>query len=310
MPITLAQASLYTTNMVKKGVLKEIIRESPVLQEMQWIDVVGNAYQYLRESTLASIQFYAPNEVWTESTGDVTQQTAVLRIMGGDADVDNFLTATRSNYSDLEAETIENKSKAAKHTFLDSFYYGDNATNPKQFDGLHKIITGITAQQIHEGVGATGSALNATNLDLAFKRVKDGKPGLIIMASEIHNRVQQYLRTKNNMFVTDRDKYGNWCTRWNGVRFEYDDFLTQTETISTDAYATKTGGATSSMWFLRFGMQDLLGLQNGGLTTKKIGQLESKDAVRWRIKWYVSQALMRTISICRLDGITDVAMAD
>jgi hypothetical protein len=308
--MTLAQAELHTVNMVKKGVLKEIIRESPVLQEMEWTDVVGNAYQYLRESTMASIQFYAPNEVWTESTGDVTQHTAVLRIMGGDADVDNFLKATRSNYNDLEAETVEDKAKAAKHTFLRNFYYGDNSANPKAFDGVHKLIDTITAQQVHEGSGTTGSALNSTNLDVAFKRVKDGKPGLIIMSSEIHNRVQQYLRSKNNMFTTDRDKYGNWCTRWNGVRFEYDDFLTQTETIATDKYATETGGATSSMFFLRFGQKDLLGLQNGGLTTRKIGQLESKDAVRWRIRWYVSQALMRTISICRIDGITDVAMAD
>jgi hypothetical protein len=310
MPPTLAEAEKYTTNMVKKGVLKEIIRESPVLQEMEWIDVVGNAYQYLRESTLPTIQFYAPNEVWTESTGDVTQHTAVLRIMGGDADVDNFLKATRSNYTDLEAETIESKAKAAKHTFLDAFYYGDNAANPKQFDGVHKIIASITAQQIHEGSGTTGSALNATNLDAAFHKIRDGKPRLMMMTREVHQRMAQYLRSKGNLFTTDRDKWGNWMTMWNGVRVEYDDFLTQTETITGDAYSAKTGGATSSIFLLRFGSKDLLGLQNGSLTTKKLGQLESKDAVRWRIRWYCAIALMRTISIARIDGITNVAMAD
>src|SRR4051812_26629792 len=108
--------------MVKRGVLREIVREAPVLQEMEWIDVIGNAYQYVRQSVLPTINFYNPNEVWSESTGDWTQHTAVLRIMGGDADVDNFLKSTRSNYTDIEAETIEDKATAAKHTFMDSLY--------------------------------------------------------------------------------------------------------------------------------------------------------------------------------------------
>lgn len=311
MAATLAEAEKYTTNMVKKGVLKEIIKESPVMQEMEWIDVVGNAYQYLRESTLPTIQFYGPNEVWSESTGDVTQHTAVLRIMGGDADTDNFLKATRSNYTDLEAETVESKAKACKHTFLDAFYYGDNSTNAKQFDGVHKILDGIAAQQVHEGSGTTGSALNATNLDVTFHKIRDGKPGMMMMSRTVHSLMSQYIRTKGNMFVTDRDQYGNWISRWNGVRCEYDDFITDTEAISSGAFSAKTGGATSTIFFLRFGAKDLLGLQNGSLTTKKIGQLESKDAVRWRIRWYVSLALMRTISCARLDGIAVAsAMAD
>lgn len=310
MPITQSQAALHTTNMVKKGVLKEIIREAPVLQDMQWIDVVGNAYQYTRQSTLPDVQFYSPNEVWTESTGDVTQHTAVLRIMGGDADVDNFLRQTRSNYTDIEAETIEDKATAAKHTAMDSIYYGDNSANPKQFDGLAKIVSTITAQQIHEGSGSTGSALNASNLDLIVHKVRAGKPQMLTMTREIHARMAQYLRAKNNLFTTDRDKYGNWMTMWNGMRVEYDDFLTQTETITSGAFSSKTGGATSSIWALRFGLKDFLGLQSGGLSTKKLGQLESKDAVRWRVKWYISCALMRTIAVGWIDGITDVAMAD
>jgi len=41
-------------------------------------------------------------------------ETANLKIMGGDADVDNFLKATRSNIQDLEASVVELKAKALK----------------------------------------------------------------------------------------------------------------------------------------------------------------------------------------------------
>ena len=308
MAITLVEAAKYTTNMVKRGVLEEIYKDSVVLQKLPFIDVVGNAYQYLRENTLPTANFYAPNEVWSEDTGDVTQVTAFITILGGDADVDNFIQATRSDKNDIKADQLARKAKAVKHTFLNSFWYGANASNPKEFNGVHVLTP--AAQRVNEGSGSTGSALNASNMDIAFHRIRDGKPDVIVMTREIHMRMAQYLRGKANLFVTNRNEYGEWMTSWNGVPVVFDDFLTQTETIASGTYSAKTGGATSSIFFLRFGTEDLLGLQNGGLTTKKIGQLESKDAERHRIRWYVGLALMRTISIARIDGVTDVAMVD
>lgn len=56
--------------------------------------------------------------------------------MGGDADVDNFLKATRSNIQDLEAAAVELKAKALKEKFEETFIYGDATSDPKQFDGI------------------------------------------------------------------------------------------------------------------------------------------------------------------------------
>ena len=30
----------------------------------------------------------------------------------------------------------------------------------------------------------------------------------------------------------------------------------------------------------------VMGLENGGIDIEEIGELETKDATRWRIKWY------------------------
>jgi hypothetical protein len=63
--------------------------------------------------------------------------------MGGDADMDNFLKATRSNLQDLETAVIELKAKALKDKFEETFIYGDSV-DTKQFDGLRKLIDTTT----------------------------------------------------------------------------------------------------------------------------------------------------------------------
>ena len=311
MAVSLTEAAKYTTNQVLKGVIEEIIRDSPVLDKLKFEDVVGNALQYLKELTLPTAEFYDPNELWAESTGQKTQKTAVIKILGGDADVDNFLKQTRSNYTDLEAQTIEDKAKAVKHTFLDRFYYGNSSTSTKEFDGVHTIFLGsdMSGQQIHLGSGGTGAALSASVLDQAIDLVLGEKPSCIMMTRALRRRVKAYLRSKTNVQV-NFNSYSQDATMWNDIPIYYDDFLTQTETITGTTFSSKTGGATSSVFLLRFDSKGIKGLQNGGLETVKIGQVQNKDAVRYRIKWYCGLAMMSVPSNALIDGATNVAMID
>lgn len=311
MAMTLTEAQKYTTNMVKKGVLEEIVKDSVVMGKLPFIDIVGNAYQYLRETTLPTAAFYNPNEVWAEDTGQVTQKTAGIKILGGDADLDNFLKATRSDKTDLAAETIQSKAKAVKHTFLNQFYYGDSSVDTKSFDGLHVICNGadMTNQVIHQGSGSTGAALSAFNLDKMVDLVLDGYPDCILLDRNLRRRLRVYLRLKNNVEVSMAG-FSSDVPSWNGVPVEYDDFLVHTETISSGAYTSKTGSNTGSVMALRFGTNDLCGLQNGGIETIKIGQVQDKDAQRWRLRWYCGLALFRDISTAIIDGITDATVTD
>lgn len=307
MALTLTESAKFTVNMVKRGVLETIIKDSPVMQRLPFIDVVGNAYQYLQESTLGSGSFYDPGEVWTEQTPTFTQKTAGIKIMGGDADIDEFLKATRSDKTDLESSTIQKKAKGVRFTFLDRFYYGSSATNSKEFDGVHVLMP--SAQTLHAGSGSTGGALGvAAHLDPVFDLIRDGKPDLVILTRNIRRRISQYIRANGGLYQAEFNELGQTVRSWNDVPITIDDSMTQTETLSAGAYSAKTGGATSSLFVLRFGDDDLLGLQNGGLSVRKLGTLESKDAQRWRIRWYVGLALMRDISVAEIDGITDVAV--
>ncbi len=311
MAMTLTEAAQWTTNQVKRGILEQIVKDSPILAKLPFQEVTGNALQYQREASMPTAEFHDVNEVWAESTGTTTQQTAALKILGGDADLDNFILATRSDKNDIRAETIAEKAKAVKHAFMDKFWYGDTAASTKEFDGVHKMFldSSMSAQQIHQGAGAVGAALTASNMDLAVDLVRDGKPDAIVTTRNVRRRMKQYLRSKANVEL-DFGSYSQDVASWNGIPIQYDDFLVHTETIAAGVYTAKTGGATGSVFFLSFGSKELSGLQNGGMETIKIGQVQNKDAMRWRIKWYVSLALFRTIREALIDGITDVAMTD
>jgi hypothetical protein len=307
--LTLSDAQLFTVNMVKKGVLKVIIKDSIVLSKMPFIDIVGNAYQYLRELTLGVASFYNPLDTWNEATPTFVQKTASIKIMGGDADIDEFLKATRSDKTDIESEVIEAKAKGIKHTFLDAFFYGSVSADAKSFDGLHAIHQGadMAGQTINQGTGAVGAPVTINNLDVLVDLGKDGKPDCLLMTRNIRRRLTQHYRAAGSI-NTGRDEYGTFVMQHNEIPVYAEDFLLQTEAIAANTFTAKTGGLTSSVFAVRFGTNDLVGLQNGGLETKKLGQLELKDAQRWRIKWYVGMALMRQISSARIDGITDAAI--
>ena len=105
MALTLAEASKLSNDMLLQGVVETIVKDSPILQRLPFIEIVGNGLTYNQEKTLPSIDFYDVGDTWAESTPTFEQITANLKIMGGDADVDNFLKATRSNVQDLETAT-------------------------------------------------------------------------------------------------------------------------------------------------------------------------------------------------------------
>jgi hypothetical protein len=197
---------------------------------------------------------------------------------------------------------------------MNGFWYGSNAADSKSFDGVHQFfLTGgesaaeLTAQSTHIGSGSTGAALAISDLDETKDKIRDGKPSCIVTNRTIRRRLTQYLRTLANIEYTT-DNFGNLLPTWDGLPLYADDFLTQTEVIASGKYSAKTGGATGSIFFLTFGTDALHGIQNGSLSTRKLGQLHHKDSVRWRIRWYVSLCLKRTIRVAIIDGITDAAV--
>lgn len=172
MALTLAEAAKLSNDVVLQGVVETVVKESRVLEFLPFIEMAGNALTYNRENAMATAAFFDVGDTWIESTPTFTQVSTSLKILGGDADIDQYIATTRSNVQDIEAAVLELKAKAVAHEFEDEFVYGDTAVDAKGFDGLHKVCP--AGQQVHVGSGATPAALSLKKLDEAIDLVKPG----------------------------------------------------------------------------------------------------------------------------------------
>jgi hypothetical protein len=232
MALTLAEASKLSNDILLQGVVETIVKESPILQVMPFIEIVGNGLTYNQEKTLPDIDFYDVGDNWTESTPTFEQKIANLKIMGGDADVDNFLKATRSNVQDLEAAVVELKAKALKNKFEDTFIYGDSAGNAKQFDGLRKLINTGTASQQVIATGAGGATLTLSMLDQLIDAVKGGKPDMLLMSRRSRRKINALVRASGGMMESNRDSWGNFIQYWDGVPIGVSDWVLDTHVLA------------------------------------------------------------------------------
>jgi len=306
MALTLAEGANLSNDILLQGVVETIVKDSPILQELPFIEIVGNGLTYNQEKTLPSIDFYDVGDTWAESTPTFEQITANLKIMGGDADVDNFLKATRSNLQDLEAAVIELKAKALRRKFEETFIYGDATANPKQFDGLRKLIDTTTAGDQLIAAGATGATLSLSMLDEIIDAVKGGKPTMLLMSRRSRRKINALVRAAGGMMETDRDNWGNFIHLWDGIPLGVNDWILDTHTVSSSLETSTTGGTCSTIYAVQLGEGALCGLTAPGhLTTEPIGSLETKDASRTRIKWYVSLALFSSVKTAALIGVQD-----
>jgi hypothetical protein len=306
MALTLTEAAKLSNDVLLQGVIETIVKESPILQVLPFIEIVGNGLTYNQENALPDIDFYDVGDTWDESTPTFTQKTANLKIMGGDADVDNFLKATRSNVQDLEAAIVEIKAKALKNKFEDTFIYGNAISNAKQFDGIRKLIDTTQAGDQLVAAGATGATLTLAMLDHLIDTVRGGKPDLLLMSRRSRRKINALVRAANGMMETDRDRWGNFVQFWDGIPIGVSDWILDTHQVAGSVETDTTGGTCSTIYALQMGEGGLCGLTSPGfLTVEPIGSLETKDASRNRIKWYVSLALFSSIKAGALIGVQD-----
>jgi hypothetical protein len=360
MSISLEEASKLSNDVLLQGIIETIIKDSPILQELPFIQIVGNGLTYNREKSLPTVGWYAPvSGTWTQSEPQFEQVTAALKVLGGDADVDNFLKATRSNVQDLEAAVIEQKAKALRHEFENTFLNGDSGVDANQPDGLYKTLTDAywaasTAYSLGDivvpkgagqgaengfryecttagtsdaseptwptvegetvddntvtwtcrfghwlGTGTNGATLSFNNLDKLIDLVRGGKPDMLLMSRRSRRKVQSLIRAAGTMLETRPGKYLEQIQMYNGIPIAVSDWV-------KDDYTVGTSTDCSAIFAFQMGEGAVCGLSSPELIQiERIGSLETKDASRTRVKWYVSLALFSVVKAAMLTGVRD-----
>jgi hypothetical protein len=357
MSISLTEASKLSTDILLKGIIETIVKDSPILQELPFIQIVGNSLKYNREKTLPTVGWYAPvTGTWTQSEPAFEQCSASLCVLGGDADVDNFLKATRSNIQDLEAAVIELKAKALRNEFENTFLNGDSSVDANQPDGLYKTLKGTaweatTAYSLgdivvptagkengfryecttagtsgsseptwkttegetnsdgtvvwtcrfgnHLGSGPNGATLALTSMDKLVDLVRGGKPDLLLMSRRSRRKLAALARAQGSNLQVGQGKLGEFVELYNGIPVRVNDWV-------KDNYLVGSSSDCSAIFAFQMGEGAVCGLTSPEMIqVERLGSLETKDASRTRVKWYVSLANFSIVKAAMLTGVRD-----
>jgi hypothetical protein len=321
MALTLTEAAKYSNDILQIGVIEKLVYQDPILEKLQFKDIIGNGLTYDVEATMSGASWYGVNETWTESTSTVDQTTAVTHILGGDADIDNFLKATRSNLQDLMTEQIAAKTKAIKKAYMDMFYYGyylaGAGGDSKGFDGLSYLLRSVTSpyENTHE-VGASEASdetFSLGDLEATVDMVKNGPPDLMVMSKLMRRNINTYLRGVGG--ITYSEAQNARVQTLFGVPVVVSDYISDAESCDLSIDGTNYGhnyadgtalgddDEATSIFILRFAPEAVCGIQSLPITVEKLGSLETKDATRVRIKWYPGLMLQNILSAARVTGI-------
>ncbi len=293
MALTKVEAAKLTQDMLLRGVIETIVKESELLDYLPFLDVTGTSVTYNRETTMPAASFYDVGDTWTEATPTFTQVTAALKVLGGDADVDNFLQATYADPNDLEVEVIASRAKAIGHKFSDTFFNGDTAVDAKSFDGLTKLLNGGSQEF---AAGPNGAALTLDFMDQLVDMILPGKPDLLLMSKRTRRKLSNLRRASGNLLEVDVNEFGRRALYYDGIPIVVDDFV-------SDAQTQGSSNVCSSIYAVKLGQVGVMGLEHGGIQIEQVGELETKDATRWRVKWYSSIGLFGTLGLARIKGV-------
>ena len=298
MALTLLEAAkLNTGDVFKAGVMMKFAETSDILRVLPFEGINGNSLKYNVEETLPGIGFRGVNESFTESTGIINPKVESLTIAGGDLDVDKFIVDTMGADQRTVQEAM--KVKALALSWTKTFIKGDNETDPREFDGLQVRLTGDALIENH----ATGAGLSLAKLDEAIDAV-DGA-NAILMSKSVRRRLTTAARDSavgGNITYTI-DEFGRQVTMYNDLPI----VIVDKDNENNDILGFTETGSTTSIYILAIGEGQVSGLENGGMSVRDIGELETKPAFRTRVEWYSGMGVFAPRSAARLKNITDAA---
>lgn len=307
MALTLVEAAkLETGDVIRQSVIELYAGSSDILMTLPFQGIAGNAMKYNREESLPGVGFRGVNEAYQASTGILNPLTESLVIAGGDLDVDKFIIDTMGAGQRAIQEAM--KVRALGLAWTKKFIKGDNQADPREFDGLQVRVTGN--QVINAGATAGGDALSLAALDAAIDQTLN--PTHLIMSKAMRRRLTQAARdTQVGGFITyTKDAFGRQVTMYNDLPILIVDLDNAQQPILGFTEANPGGGAaaSTSIYVVSFGEESVLGLENGGIDVRDLGELQTSPVFRTRVEWYNGFGVFNGRSVTRLRGIKDAAV--
>jgi hypothetical protein len=304
--LTLIEAAkLESGDVLRQAIIELYAGSSSILMNLPFETISGNALKYNREDSLPGVGFRGVNESYTASTGILNPLTEALVIAGGDLDVDKFIIDTMGANQRSVHEAM--KIRALSLAWTKKFIKGDNQSDPREFDGLQVRIVGN--QKVAAGATANGSALSLSKLDEAIDQTLN--PTHLVMSKAMKRRITQASRstTVGGFITMGVDGFGKPIQMYNELPILTVDLDNAGVAILPFTEACTSGTATgTSIYVVSMGADGVMGLQNGGVSVRDLGELQTAPVFRTRVEWYNGFGTFNGRAATRLWSIADAAV--
>jgi len=160
-------------------------------------------------------------------------------------------------------------------------------------------VTWTTRYGSHLGSGASGATLSLAKLEQLIDMVKGGPPTMLLMSPRSRRKINSLCRAAGVTLVTTLGLFQEQIQAYNGVPIGTSHWV-------KDDYVVGGGSNCSLIFAFQMGDNAVAGVSTPDMiSTERLGKLETKDAERIRMKWYVSLAVYSLPRACMLTGVKE-----
>ena len=300
------------TEPLKRGAYISLIRESVIADMLSFLNTNAMTIAGERYDNVIEPEWIDLNEAIPDKTTRGKNLSYGVYQMAVHLDIPNPLERDDGVLERPSARQAKMAMIGAAYQFNDTFVNGDQGVNPKQFDGIEKIVDNMGSSQ---SIGTTeidisGAPSEATmqafvdRVDLAIDAVNGHKPDFVISNRQFGLRARSIFRQMklagndadwlNGKFLPFADQRRSSSSASTKPMFVYQNIpfydigpkADQTTNIILNTYSEASSSAATRVFFIKQGSDDLEGLQFAPPSMRKIfDTLEDKDVQRHRFTW-------------------------
>lgn len=327
----LTQYQYLDRDMIMKGVVNWIVKESPLTGALTMKTIQGNSYKYNVSTSLPTASWTTVGTPLSESSGSFVQRETGVYTLIQTAYTDKS-QITLNATQDPEAIDAALAAQAMAHEFEKTLIIGRTSvdSNALQFKGLLRILAELEAvgKNDLDGINndqvivnhATGDTVSQTKMDELFDQIKPGKPDCVLMSRKSRRKLNTLSRASGTggLTIHDADKFGIKMSFYDEVPIYVSDWVLNNYADCVDSvldistydfgHAYSAGDYDSSVIIaLQIGEDKVTGLHAGQMKHERETFVEDFNAIANRYIWYCGAACFKKYSIAALIGVGESA---
>jgi hypothetical protein len=320
MAYTLAQAAELETMPLKKGIMRNLLREVKLLEYLPFEPVGSLTNIFIRWRSLPSIAFRQINSGYTPSEGYDEPVWESVYIIGGEIKFDRIFEYVQNYAVDPKVNETEKKITALALTLNYYLIHGDHSADALGFEGFKKRVAGMPSRQSLYYAGASAAPLDPTStvalgntfftkLEEQFEFTNRGQVGAIMCNEGTKlgiGRVARYIQASGGAFLdVTKDSFDRNVVTYKGAPIVDTGLKTDqtTEIITNTEVAGDAGADSTSIYMVSFDKQQgCIGIQLHDLAVYDPlngGEQESTPTKLTRFEWPIGLASPGSYGITR-----------